>query len=259
MKKLKNKIALELIRYLAKSNPELCPKFEEIIFNYQNKSVFDLNFLLILNEELLRKSKAQLRQDIFVLSELNFKKNGFFVEFGATNGVHLSNTYLLEVEFGWNGILVEPAIHWHQDLEKNRKAIIDKRCVWKETGHSLIFNETDSTELSTIDTFSTDDIHAQARAHGKKYSVDTVSLMDLLEEHQAPNLIDYLSIDTEGSEYEILSNFDFNKYCFKVITCEHNFSPMAQKLDDLFLRNGYQKKYAAISQFDGWWVLNRPQ
>jgi hypothetical protein len=56
-------------------------------------------------KNLVGKSRAQLGQDLFVLSELNLKRNGFFVEFGATNGVDLSNTALLEREFGWNGIL----------------------------------------------------------------------------------------------------------------------------------------------------------
>ena len=69
----------------------------------------------------LKKSKSQLRQDLFVLSQLNFKTNGFFVEFGATNGVDLSNTYLMEKEFGWSGILAEPARGWHKDLDKKSK------------------------------------------------------------------------------------------------------------------------------------------
>ncbi|NKB76872.1 MAG: hypothetical protein GKR96_07435 [Gammaproteobacteria bacterium] len=58
-------------------------------------------------------SKSQLRQGLFALSELSFKQGGFFVEFGATNGVGLSNTHLLETKFGWKGILAEPAKLWH--------------------------------------------------------------------------------------------------------------------------------------------------
>jgi hypothetical protein len=64
---------------------------------------------LIRLASLLEKSKSQLKQDLFVLAELDFKSNGFFVEFGATNGIDLSNTHLLENEFGWGGILAEPA------------------------------------------------------------------------------------------------------------------------------------------------------
>ena len=61
--------------------------------------------------KMLPRSRSQLRQDIFVLCTLDFKRNGFFVEFGATNGVDLSNSYLLETEFNWTGILAEPAPH----------------------------------------------------------------------------------------------------------------------------------------------------
>ena len=75
---------------------------------------------------ILSKSKSQLRQDLFVLSRLNFKRGGYYVEFGATNGIDLNNTYLLETEFGWDGILAEPAVCWHRDLKLNRKAAIEK-------------------------------------------------------------------------------------------------------------------------------------
>jgi hypothetical protein len=63
------------------------------------------NFHESLTPSLLEKSKAQLRQDLFVLSETHYKRNGYFVEFGAANGIDLSNTYLLETEFSWSGIL----------------------------------------------------------------------------------------------------------------------------------------------------------
>lgn len=246
---------LEIVHHIVVSHAELRPKIEQIIFNVQNKSSFDANFLLTVNESILKKSKSQIRQDLFVLSELNYKKNGYFVEFGATNGIDLSNTYLLETEYGWNGILAEPATIWHKDLDKNRKAKIDKRCVWKKSGESLVFNETNYAELSTLDIHSSSDHHAKSREGGNKYTVQTISLMDLLAEHQAPEEIDYLSIDTEGSEFEILENFNFQKYQFKIITCEHNYSPMREKLNALFEKNCYRKKYEHISQFDDWWVL----
>jgi hypothetical protein len=69
---------------------------------------------------LIKKSKAQLRQDLFVLTHLDFKTHGFFVEFGATDGIHLSNSYLLEREFHWSGILAEPAKSFEVALRQNR-------------------------------------------------------------------------------------------------------------------------------------------
>ena len=67
--------------------------------------------------------------------------------------------------------------------------------------------------------------------------------MTLLTKYNAPKEIDYLSIDTEGSEFEILNNFDFDRHQIKVITCEHNFTPMRSKIFDLLIRNGYARKY----------------
>ena len=61
-------------------------------------------------------------------------------------------------------------------------------------------------ELSTIDLFSNSDMHSQMRKQGRKYQVKTISLEDLLDKYDAPLVIDYLSIDTEGSEFEILSS-----------------------------------------------------
>jgi FkbM family methyltransferase len=154
-------------------------------------------------------SKAQLKQDIFVLNELDCKTGGYFVEFGATNGVDLSNTYLLETKFGWTGILAEPAKVWHDALVANRKCCISFDCIWSKSHEELEFNEVGAADLSTIDVFSNGDEHAKTRKEGKKYNVYTVSLLDLLRKYKAPKEIDYLSIDTEGSEFEILNAFDF--------------------------------------------------
>jgi FkbM family methyltransferase len=202
------------------------------------------------------KSKAQLKQDMFVLDELGYKRDGYFVEFGATNGVDLSNTYLLEKEMGWKGILAEPAKVWQDALVASRKCCISFDCIWSKSNEELEFNEVEAADLSTIDVFSNGDEHAKTRTEGKKYNVYTRSLLDLLNKYKAPKEIDYLSIDTEGSEFEILNAFDFDAYKFKVITCEHNYTPMREKLADLLTSKGYTRKYPEYSRFDDWYVLN---
>jgi FkbM family methyltransferase len=202
----------------------------------------------------LRKSKSQLRQDLFVLSTLDFKRDGFFVEFGATNGVDLSNTYLLEKDFSWNGILAEPARSWLQDLKHNRQCNIETDCVWSTSNSVLSFNEVDTREFSTISSFSSTDRHVKRRKHGKSYDVKTISLVDLLDKYHAPRQIDYMSIDTEGSEYEILRGFDFSKYEFGVITCEHNFTPARDSIFALLTANGYVRRFEKLSKFDDWYV-----
>lgn len=202
----------------------------------------------------IMNSKAQVMQDLFVLFQLGEKKNGFFIEFGATNGIYLSNTFLLEKEYQWSGILAEPGKIWNVDLFKNRSCIIDTRCVWNKTGDNLTFNETLNPEISTINSYSSNDSLSNARKKGVTYNVETVSLNDLLEQHNAPYEIDYLSIDTEGSEYDILSSFDFNKYSIKIITVEHNFSPNRIEIYNLLYANGYKRVFETISLYDDWYV-----
>jgi FkbM family methyltransferase len=203
----------------------------------------------------LSKSKSQLRQDLFVLVESGFKTGGYFVEFGATNGFDLSNTYLLEKEFQWTGILAEPARTWHEALKSNRTATVESRCVWVRTGEKLEFREVAGAEYSTLSQFQSSDMHKNIRSAGRNYEVETVSLTDLLIEKGAPALIDYLSIDTEGSELDILEAHDFSKFKFRVITCEHNFTPARQKIFDLLARNGYVRILEEVSLFDDWYVL----
>ncbi|MBT8424683.1 MAG: FkbM family methyltransferase, partial [Silicimonas sp.] len=190
--------------------------------------------------------------DIFVLLELNWKRGGYFVEFGATDGKTLSNTYLLEKEYGWTGLLAEPSASQRKDIAAVRNARIETKCVWSRTGETLVFN--DIGDLSTIDAFSTSDFHAEARSGGTRYEAQTISLTDMLAAHDAPQDIDYLSIDTEGSEFEILAAHDFSKYAFKVITCEHNYAEERQKIADLLASKGYVRKYEKASKFDDWYV-----
>jgi hypothetical protein len=76
----------------------------------------------------------------------------------------------------------------------------------------------------------------------------------LLIEHNAPKFVDLLSIDTEGSEFEILKNFDFQSYRFGAICVEHNFADTREKINELLLAKGYIQAHAELSDFDDWYV-----
>ncbi len=201
--------------------------------------------------------RAQLYQDLIVLLATNFKREGFFVEFGATDGIHLNNTYLLETEYGWRGILAEPAKMWHDALLQNRTAQIDCACVWKTSNEILSFVE--KAGFSTIEELSRKNQHAKIREKGVIYDVETISLEDLLKKHNAPRQIDYLSIDTEGSEFEILNSFDFSKYDISIITCEHNYTPDRDKIYQLLSANGFHRKFTSLSKWDDWYFKSNLQ
>ena len=78
----------------------------------------------------------------------------------------------------------------------------------------------------------------------------------MLDKYNAPSLIDYISIDTEGSEYDILLNHDFSKYNFSVVTVEHNFTDQRDKIFKLLSKNGYKHKYEELSMQDDWYSFS---
>ena len=199
------------------------------------------------------QSKAQLYQDLLVRWKLKNKTNGYFVEFGAANGIDLSNSYSLESNLEWKGILAEPAKCWHEQLSKNRRCIIDTRCVWDRSGQILTFNEVENAELSTVNDLSKSDFHSTTREAGKIYDVTTISLNDMLAEHGAPETMDYLSIDTEGSELLILKSLDCKKYLFSIITVEHNYTPQREEIFELLASRGYARVLPELSRWDDWY------
>lgn len=223
----------------------------------RERGYFDLQFIRAMAPELrndcidlLDVSRSQLRQDIFALSQVGFKRDGFFVEFGATDGVDLNNSWLMETQYGWNGILAEPARGWHTDLKANRGCIIDTRCVWKASGEKLSFTEAPRGENSAISSF----VKTSRKLRGQQYDVETISLNDLLMAHDAPEVIDFASIDTEGSEFDILNAFDFDRWSFRVMAIEHNFAPQRDDIHALLTSKGYARVHEDVSRFDDWYV-----
>jgi FkbM family methyltransferase len=212
----------------------------------------------------LCSSQAQLGQDLFAYVEMlssSEPRIPFFVDIGASDGIRFSNSWLLEKHLGWHGIAAEPARCWHQSLIGNRSCIVDTNAVFSSSGENLLFLDVSNSkgyrELSGLATTSCGDERRQDRlADPTTYNVQTISLFDLLSQYNAPSFIDFLSIDTEGSEFEILKPFDFDSYRFGAICVEHNYNHLIRSsLYDLLSSKGYQRKHVTASAWDDWYVL----
>ena len=243
----------------------------------------EIIFKDLLDYFLLAKGKnySQANQDLFVLYFTNyFGKKGFFAEIGAGDGVNISNTYLLE-KIGWTGILVDPVDYSNENMEL-RKCIKDNRCVYSKTGLKIPFGEVpllpatlESPQLQNFSAIIKNANHRDFNQTNNTFTsnngavtiplkvrdVETVSLNDLLEQYNAPNKIDYISIDTEGSEFEIISNFDFNKYDVEIFTIEHNGANFREDMLRLLNYKGYFRmpdirQGGFTPSYDDWFIKN---
>ena len=211
--------------------------------------------------EKIENFQSQIYQDIFASFIVGDKYDKTFLEFGATDGLDISNSYTLENSFNWKGVLSEPSPQWHEALKKNRKnSKIITKCIWKESGKTLDFFMSDFGELSSLKDFVESDKvsipnNAEARLKsGKIISVETISLNDVVKEYFNSNCPSYISIDTEGSEYEILKAFDLETFRPKLFTIEHNHTESESKIDEHLITNGYVRIFSKLTSFDAWYI-----
>jgi len=208
-------------------------------------------------------SYSQLFQDVFVDFIFSKTTNKRFLEFGATNGIELSNSLMLEKYRDWYGVLAEPDPQWHDALYKNRpNAKIITDCVYSRSGENMSFISSSVGVLSSLKKHSKDDANGPLAGNAEQrlkefeeIEVQTISLNDVFETQFNGEPIEYMSVDTEGSEYEILSNFNFSKYHPSVVTVEHNYTDAQPKLNELFEKNGYSRIFSELTNFDAWYVL----
>lgn len=175
---------------------------------------------------------SQKGQDDWVIRDIfNYKKNGFFVDLAASDGVNINNTFLLEKKLEWNGICIEPNPKFYERLKKNRKCHLSNAVIDKENDTEVKFR-IDNGELGGIVDHDTDNNY-QIRGEQLKRStiinLKTKTLDFILDQFNAPQVIDYLSLDVEGSEERVLMNFPFDKYTFLTMTIERP-TPLLEKI-----------------------------
>ena len=180
-----------------------------------------------------RKFNAKHQLDLKMLDFINYD-NGFFIEIGAHDGVNGSNTFFYEKYKQWNGLLIEPS-NFYKNLIKNRSkknfffncgcgAFNDERTSYLSGyGDFSVFKELNSNEANKAwekEWFEWYDERKSKKIKLEKIKVQIRTLNSLLNEINAPLLIDFFSLDVEGMELQVLKGIDFNKYKFKYILVE---------------------------------------
>lgn len=178
---------------------------------------------------------SQVGQDTAVVKHFDGLRGGYFVEVGAGDGVTYSNTYLLEKEYGWRGICVEPIPEQFDKLVRARGGKGRSFCVPNPlldvSGREVSFRVCERSVcehpsmLSGIEDYL--DAHPEAR-DGRQITMITETLTEVLDRCEAPSTVDYLSLDTEGSELLILRGVDWARYSFRLIHVEHNYMEPAR-------------------------------
>lgn len=171
----------------------------------------------------------------------NFKPDGFFVDIGAYDGVSISNTKFLE-DLGWDGICVEPHPNVFKKLIENRKCKKVNCAIWNENTEVNFLSLSGYTEMLSGIYESYDSRHHQRvlselQLYGGNSELIKINANTFDTIVDITN-IDFLSIDTEGSELQILEQINFEKFDIKLICVENNFHE--KKFDDFFNKKGYE-------------------
>tara|TARA_Y100000389_G_C17418738_1_gene495344 strand:+ start:515 stop:1249 length:735 start_codon:yes stop_codon:yes gene_type:complete len=197
----------------------------------------------------LKDTYSQVGQDINIIDYFKKKENGYFIDIGATNGIDINNTYLLEKKYGWNGICIEPQRSYWNDLIKNRNCHTDNSLLYSQKGIEFDFSEADTLGGITQHI----DKHFEAK-NSNQVKMITNTLNNILDKYNAPTTIDYMSLDTEGSELEILKGLDMDKYKIRYINIEHNYvEPRRTDIRKLLESKGYI--YYRENDFDDDYIL----
>ncbi len=190
--------------------------------------------------------KSQLGQDKLIDELCNFKENGVFIDVGANDGLCISNTVFFEKNRKWKGLCIEPLPFRYSELVKNRScntfngvcSNIDKKDVsfMKITGHCELL----SGILEFYDQKHLDRIKSEMEQFGGTSEIiklPSLCLSTLFDKYKYKT-IDYLSVDTEGSEFEVLQGIDFKRHSIKYITVESNYND--SRIDVLLKENGFK-------------------
>jgi FkbM family methyltransferase len=206
------------------------------------------------------KYYSQYGQDRYFDEEIfKGKRDGFFVDIGAFDGINLSNTYFFEKERGWKGLCVEPAKKAFEQLKKNRSCEIANVCVSDKNGKAEFLEIIGPDDMLSGLYDKYDSRHKRRILNDKtpeeiqqSIQIECVTPNDLFVKYKITE-VDFCSIDTEGSELDIVKSIDLNKYKIKYFTIENAYN--SKKLQNYLKKHGYtlirKMEYDDIYKFTG--------
>ena len=203
-------------------------RFRNLLYKLKN---FKTKYIEIKQDELKQAGYlSQYGQDKFIVEYFKFMKNGVFIDIGANDGKTLSNTYFLEKELSWSGIAIEPSPKVFKRLETNRSCTLLNACISDKSGTAEFLELSGHTEMLSGLVAKYDlrhikriDDEIKEFSGEKNYiKVPCYKLEDVIKE-QGLNKINYLNIDIEGGEFDVLKSIDFTNIDIDIIGIENNY------------------------------------
>lgn len=181
------------------------------------------------HNEIEKKGFAgQHGQDMFAMTYFKNKKEGFFVDIGANDGISLSNSYVLEKKYNWDGLCVEPLPNEFQKLKSIRTCKLEQKCIGEKIGkakflmHDMLSGIVEAYHKKHLNRIARDEKQAGKKVERKYLTVDVVPLKNLLEKYKVKK-VDFLSIDVEGGEKVVLNGIDLRQSNVQLIAIENNY------------------------------------
>ncbi len=165
-------------------------------------------------------SYAQIGEDVLLRRVFPPHYVGFFVDVGANHPVYCSVTKHF-YDSGWRGINVEPGAVF-SEVEKHRAGDLNLNVAVSDERSSLTFYEfPDASGLSTLSP-EVAKLRQDAGQRCVERTVDVVTLKDICQQHVGDRTIDFMSIDVEGRELEVIRGADWSKWRPRIVLVEAN-------------------------------------
>ena len=174
-------------------------------------------------------------------------KNGFYVDVGAHDGISINNTLYFEKNNNWRGINIEPIKKVFDKLVINRPNNINLNCaVCNNDGETDFLCNIGYTEMISgiKDNFDIRHLHRLQRENIQYGSitevikVETKKLETILHDNDISH-INYLSIDVEGAEFEVIKSIHFDKVFIDVIGFENNYNNVSVPIVEYLQNKGF--------------------